>query len=114
METRFSFHPVKKILLVSSCGELHADTIRKEGKRLPFDSWIRGIIAGNKVYFRTFYPDADIDEMDGESIRKTSFSLTFDALKNIKEALHKAKIKTPSKVAYNVTNDDLRGVLVNL
>lgn len=114
MELKFSFHPVKKILLVSSLGEAHSDTIAKRGKKLPFDTWIRGIIIDNKLYLRTFYPLQDIEEKSLEEVKEASFNRLFDAQKSLLKALKSQGIAKPSKIAYNVNNDDLKGILVNI
>jgi len=114
MEIRFSFHPQENVLLIARDYLSHGESIRKEGLGRPFDSWIRGIIFDNRLYLRAFYPLPDIDSRTGQEITDKSFSLLFDARKAIIKALKGQGIKIPSKVIYNVTNDDLRGIIVNI
>ena len=114
MEIKFSYHPGKKVLLLSDLGENHADTIHKRGKGLPFDEFIRGIITEKTVFLRSFYPWHDINERSADYINKQSFDLLFDNKKAVFQALKKAGVKFPRKVAYNTINADLRGFVVNI
>ena len=114
MEIKFSYHPIKRILLVSSDFESHSDTIHKKGRRLSFDQFIRGIIKDNVLYLRVYYPFNDIDEKSGDDIREKSFDLLFNARKAILKDIKAQGLKIPRKLAYNVNNDDLKGVIVNI
>jgi len=114
METRISFHPIKKILLVSSDFEAHSETIAKRGRKLPFDQWIRGIIKENKLYLRLYYPLNDLEEKSLVELKEASFHLLFDAKIDLLKALKDEGIAKPSKLVYNVTNDNLKGILTNI
>ena len=113
-EIRFSYHPKKKLLLVSDFAECHGDTIAKKGKKLPFDEFIRGIITDKGLYLRIYYPLNDLEKKTLEELEAYSFDRLFDELKPIRKALKLSGVKCPGKVFYNVTNEALRGIIANI
>lgn len=114
METKFCYNPKTKHFL--DCQTCHSTALHNHGKQSQFDSYIRGIIKGNTLYLRTFYPLKDIDSKTTQEINEKSFDLLFDnkesMLTNIKKFYcGSVNIK---KIEYNVTNDLLQGKLINI
>jgi len=109
---RFAYNPTRKKFI--DCGVCHSTALHNLGKQKEFDLYIRGIIKDNVLYLRTFYPLKDIDEKTIDQINKKSFNLLYDNKKNVLDNIVKnygIKIK---KIEYNVTNDLLKGILVNI
>lgn len=115
---KFSFLPESKVLLISDIQDNHSDTISKFNKQarhvIPFDKWIRGIIKDNVLYLRLFYPLPDIDTKTIDELNEYSFDVLFDNLKNIAKALRLAGIKKHLKCKFNVVNEDLKGIIINI
>lgn len=113
METRFFYHPVTKEFL--NCGESdHALYFHNKGyKAKRFDNYIRGIVSNKVLYLRIFYPLDDISERTLQEVKDYSFDILFKERNPILKVLKIAGVKA-KKVCYNVSNDDLKGVIVNI
>jgi hypothetical protein len=112
-ELRFFYNPISKKFL--KCNYEHAITWHNKGYSVKsFDKQIRGIIKDNILYLRLYYPLPDISERSLEEVKQYSFNALFDSKQGILKALKDNGIKKPSKINYNVVNEDLKGILTNI
>jgi hypothetical protein len=113
-EIRISFNPDNNIFLYSNSGELHADTIHKAGHGKNFDEFIRAIYKNKILYIRIYYPYNDIDNLNMQELTAKSFDLIYNNKKELIKRIKKELKLIIKDIKYNVTNDILQGVLVNI
>ena len=96
------------------CGESHSLTLYQQGKQREFDSYIRGIIQDSILYIRIFYPFPDGESKSISDIRRSSDILVHDKISNILKCIKSEYNVIPSGIRYNVTNEMLRDIIVNV
>jgi hypothetical protein len=107
-EKRFSYNPFTKKLL--HCTQSHSLTLYNIGKQKDFDQYIRGIIVGNKLYLRTFYPFDDIDVLKLYQLNQRSRTILEQFKDELLAVLEKEYAFKPSVIKFNVDNDLLKGI----
>jgi len=92
--------------------ESHACYIANNKKTLhkDFDYYIRGVIEGNRLFLRLYYPYNDIDERTFTEIKQASNILLSEVQADIIKELKKHDIEI-SETVKNVSNEDLKSLL---
>lgn len=107
-EIRFSYNPFTKDYIES--GVDHATAIANKGKTKEFDEYIRGILVGDVVYLRLYYPFNDLSELSLVDLKQKSYALLLMNKHTIID-LVKAKFDIDvDNIQFNVENDLLKGI----
>jgi len=86
----------------------HSIQLYNKGKQKKFDEYIRGIIKGNVLYLRVFYPFDDIDTLTSDKLYQSSYTLLKEYETNILKVINENENININEVKYNVTNDLLK------
>lgn len=108
LEIRFSYNPFTKEFIECNCS--HALSIYNKGKTDKFDEYIRGIILGNTLYLRLYYPFDDLSELSLIELKQKSRELLESYYMDIAVALWVKYKFRPNDIEYNVENDLLTGI----
>lgn len=106
MEKRFAYEPIGGDFV--TCPTSHAIALYNAGKQAAFDSYIRGIIAGDVLYLRTFYP-YPLEGLTAGELRAKSKALLNLYKADLLEALSREYGYTPKNLVLNAENDLLQG-----
>jgi len=107
-EIRFSYEPFKKKFI--HCTTSHSIALYNIGKQKDFDQYIRGIIVGNKLYLRLYYPFDNLSELSLYQLRQQSRTILHQFRLEILKVVKKEYDIDVSVIKYNVENDLLTGL----
>jgi len=88
----------------------HSVQLYNKSRQASFDEYIRGIILGDVLYLRIYYPYEDIDTLTRDKLYKASLTLLKANVKAILEVIQDKENITIKSIKYNVDNDLLRGL----
>lgn len=106
-EIRFSYNPFTKDFL--HCDTSHSVALYNKGKQKLFDEYIRGIVVGNKLYLRTYYPFEDISNLSLTALNQTSRELLEQYLEVVLKEVKREYNLQDLEIVYNASNDLLTG-----
>lgn len=107
-EIRFSYNPFSKDF-IDCDSQSHSIALYNKGKQKLFDEYIRGIILGNVLYLRTYYPFENLDELNLTELNQCSRALLTKSLSELLDKIKEVYSLENLEIKYNVTNDLLTG-----
>ena len=107
-EIRFSYNPFTKDYIES--GVDHATAIANKGKTKEFDEYIRGILVGDVVYLRLYYPFPDLSELSLVDLKQKSYELLLMNKHTIIDLVKSKFDIDVENIQFNVENDLLQGI----
>lgn len=111
-EYRFIFHPFNKKFF--DCEESHVIKIQNLKHVRFFDEYIRGIIQGKTLYLRLYYPFEDINEKNYNELLIASNKLLKHYENEVLKAIKKEYSLDIKTIKYSITNNDLKGLVINI
>jgi len=107
-EIRFSYNPFTNDFIESDSS--HAVAIYNKGNQKRFDEYIRGIIVGETLYLRTYYPFEFTDGLSVTELRQKSFELLEYYKRKILFIVEEYDLGKIDDIKFNVENDLLTGI----
>jgi hypothetical protein len=104
-EERFAYNPFDKNFV--ECGYSHTSTLNGKGD---FWEYIRGIIVGNKIYLRLYYPFEDLNDLTETRLYQKSRTLLEQYRDKIIKEVKKHYGVELNDIEFNVENDLLKGI----
>lgn len=108
MEIRFSYNPFTNDFI--KCTQSHSHALHNEGKQKLFDEYIRGIIIGDTLYLRTYYPFNDLSDLNLTQLNQRSRQLLEQSRSKINLLVLKEYKIAVKEIKFNVENDLLKGI----
>jgi hypothetical protein len=107
-EIRFSYNPFTKDFIESDSS--HAIAIANKGKTKQYDEYIRGIIKGNDLYLRTYYPFDDLADLNLVQLKQKSYQLLLMNKSYITDLIKEKYGIDLDTYQVNIENDLLEGL----